>query len=238
MNADDVARRPYQHTGEFSRLAALESEAIVFRVRADPKPRDNFRLHGCQARDGVRRFVRHKCRFTVPRISKMDGKDPAARARISRARVFESGRAARRSASRTARAFCRSREVLHTTRPNVCLNFFGNRMQPPVVREVAVDLAIPASVVALPDKGGELRQFIGGESIYRTLYFGETHRWNVFRTRQEGNSHCNQIRSMIKITRRRLAMAWQASPSRFGRLKALRHSKGTKKSRGSGRGRV
>lgn len=104
-------------------------------------------------------FVRHRCHSVVLRISRMDGKDPAARARISRARVFELRRAVRRSPSRTARAFCRSREVLQTTRANVCPNFASERRKAAGVREVDVDLTIPGSVVTLPDKGSELRQF-------------------------------------------------------------------------------
>src|SRR5205823_6227005 len=138
---------------------------------------------------GARRFGRHRCRSAVPRISRMDGKVPAARARISRARVFESQRAVRRSASRTARAFCRSRKVLQTPRPNVCPNFLSDRMQAAVVREVAVNLTIPGSVFALPDKGGELREFIGRERVYCSLYFGETHGRTVSRTRRERNYH-------------------------------------------------
>src|SRR5438105_12856402 len=87
-----------------------------------------------------------------------------------------------------ARAFCRSREVLETTCPNVCPNFRDNRMQPAVVGEVVVDLAIPGGVIALPDKGGQLRQFISGEYLNCSLYFGETHSRSVSRTRPERNS--------------------------------------------------
>jgi hypothetical protein len=106
----------------------------------------------------------------------MDEKGRFAKARISRVRVFEWRQAERRNASRIARGFCQSREVLQTPRANVCPNLLHNRMQPAIVREVAVNLTIPGGVIALPDKGGKLRYFVGGESVYGNLYFGETHR--------------------------------------------------------------
>jgi len=36
-------------------------------------------------------------------------------------------------------------------------------MEPPVIGEVAVNLTVPGGVVALPNKGRELREFIGRE---------------------------------------------------------------------------
>jgi hypothetical protein len=85
----------------------------------------------------------------------------------------------RRSASRNARAFCRSREVLQTTGANICTNLIGDRTKAPVIREIAVDLAIPGGIVTLADKDGKLRQFISGESLYCSLDFGETHSRSV-----------------------------------------------------------
>jgi hypothetical protein len=77
---------------------------------------------------------------------------------------------------------------LQTTCPNVGSNFFGNRMQPAVVSEVAIDLKVPGSIIALSNKGGQFCQFIRGEAIYCSLYFGETHNGSVSKTRRERNS--------------------------------------------------
>ena len=129
-----------------------------------------------RVRDGGRRFARHRCRSVAPRILGRDGKAPAARARIFRARVFESRQAGLRSASRTVRAFCQSREVLETTRANVRPDFLRDRIEAAVIREVTINLAIPGGAVALANKGSELRQFNGGKCLYGIFDFGETHR--------------------------------------------------------------
>jgi len=164
-----------------------ESEAIVFSVCANPEPGDDFAFTNAEGAmviadsddtDAISSFLEFQRRMKAGRV---------ARVSISRARVFEQWRAGRRSASRIGRAFGRSREVLKTTCANVRSNFFGDRTKASAVGEVAIDLAIPGGVVALPDEGGELCQFIGGERLYGSLYFGETHSWSVSRPWHERN---------------------------------------------------
>lgn len=187
MTVDGAARRLYQHRRVLETRES-ESETIVFRVRADPEPRDDFALT-----DAERAMVLADSYHTdaIPPFLEFQGlmeRVPLPEPRISSARVSESLLAVRRSASRTARAFCRSREILKTTGANVRLNLLGDRTKTAVVGEVVVDLAIPSRVAALPDKGGELRQFISGEFIYGSLYFGETHGGSVLGTEGERNS--------------------------------------------------
>ena len=98
------------------------------------------------------------------------------------------------------RPFCRSREVLETTRSNVCPNFLGDRAKTSSLREVAVDLAVPGGVVALPNKGSQLGQFIGRESVYGSLYLGEAHSGSVWKAGQERNAAERQRSEASKVT--------------------------------------
>ena len=77
------------------------------------------------------------------------------------------------------RAFYRSQEVLQTTCANILPNFLGDGSETSVFGEVAVDLAVPGGIVAFPDKGSELGQFIEREGVYGSLYFGKTHSRSV-----------------------------------------------------------
>lgn len=76
-------------------------------------------------------------------------------------------------------------------------NFLGNRTKTPTVGEVAVDLAVPGGVFALPDEGAEIRQFIGRELFNRGLYFSETHSGSVSRRRRKRNSSSPSSQIML-----------------------------------------
>jgi len=70
---------------------------------------------------------------------------------------------------------------------NIRPNFLGDRAKTSTVGEIAVDLTVPRSIIALADEGGELRELIRGECSYGSLYFGETHSGTVSRTRRGRN---------------------------------------------------
>src|SRR6266446_3842338 len=125
------------------------------------------RLRVSRSRDNPSRYARRKCRCVSLRNAAMDETDRASKARISRARGFESTPEVSRTLSKSAGAFCRSRKFFQTAGTGVVPNFFHHTPESAGLGEIFIDLSVPRSVVALANERSQLSQFFRRKLIDR-----------------------------------------------------------------------
>ena len=112
---------------------------------------------------------------------------PVSQARICPALTSERWTEVHRNASRSADAFCQSRQILKPAGADISANFFCDRGKTAALAKVGVDLAIPYAIFSLTDECGKLSEFLGRKRIHSILYFCEAHTAYFSDQRPENN---------------------------------------------------